>query len=101
MRKKKYIEYNIEKYNNKFKIIRYIFRGLSMGNIIKLYKSALLPILIYGLELFSLNKSDYNKLDKIILKDIKISIRIRRSVNSDIIRLELGIYEIKYYITIR
>ena len=71
---------------------------LSIGNKIKLFKSVLLSILLYGLKVFHLTKSDINKLNRIIMKDIKNYCRIIKSINNNVLNLELNIMNIEYYI---
>ncbi|KAJ3447536.1 nuclear intron maturase 1 -related [Anaeramoeba flamelloides] len=88
--KKEHIQKNLDKAKDHFSRYIYIYANDRLSNALKiqLFKAVILPQVLYGLDVFNLTKTDYEKIETWINVKIKNIIKVNIGTPTDIIRWE-------------
>ncbi|KAJ3430722.1 hypothetical protein M0812_22838 [Anaeramoeba flamelloides] len=88
--KKKIFKKNLDKAKDHFSRYIYIYANDRLSNALKiqLFKAVILPQVLYGLDVFNLTKTDYEKIETWINVKIKNIIKVNIGTPTDIIRWE-------------
>ena len=89
-KKEDHIKYCIEKAKYSFKSMRRFLRTPKLNSRYKLhlYKSTILSVLFFGMEIFNFTKEEYNKIDVLINTHLKLILKLPRYFPTEILRIE-------------
>ncbi|KAJ6244618.1 hypothetical protein M0813_21204 [Anaeramoeba flamelloides] len=90
LNKKEHIKKNLLKAKDNYQKYIYIYANGTLSNALKiqLFKAVILPQVLYGLDIFNLTQTDYNKIDTWVNKRLKKIIKIQRGTPTDILKWE-------------
>ncbi|KAJ3449729.1 hypothetical protein M0812_05888 [Anaeramoeba flamelloides] len=100
LEKEKHIKMNLQKASINFSNYYYIYCNSNLSNAlrIQLFKSIILPQILYGLDIYNLNNKEIKTIDIWINKKLKCILKIQHGTPTDILRMETRIEPIQFSI---